>query len=87
VPVRIEDIHACEVGSVVGLESQNMYPHHCGSVHTPLPRPATIPEKRGGAGLCNWWSHYRRTGYRYKILSGVGHNITSVQSHRIQTKV
>ena len=45
VPVRVERYHDCEVESVVGVEKQIVFPHHCGSVHTPLPRPATIPEK------------------------------------------
>ena len=40
-----EEKHACKVGSVVGMERQNVYPHCCSSVHTPLPRPATIHEK------------------------------------------
>ena len=45
VPVGVNSRHACEVDSVVGVERQIVYPPHCGSVHTPLPRPATIPEK------------------------------------------
>jgi hypothetical protein len=45
--------HDCNAESVVGVERQSMYPRHHGSVQTPLLRPATIPEKRGGAGLCN----------------------------------
>ena len=36
-PVRVEDRHACEVGSVVGVERHTVYPHRCGSVHKPLP--------------------------------------------------
>jgi hypothetical protein len=32
------------VGSMVGVESYIVYPHHCGSVHTPLLSPATITE-------------------------------------------
>ena len=31
--------------SGVGEESHIVYPPHCSSVYTPLPRPATIPEK------------------------------------------
>ena len=34
-----------EMGSVVGVEIYSNYPHHCGSGHTPLLSPATIPEK------------------------------------------
>ena len=39
-PVRLGDKHTCEVG----VERQTVYPHRCGSVQTPLPRPVTIPE-------------------------------------------
>ena len=45
VPVGMNIRHACEVESVVGVEKQTVYPPHWSSVHTPLPRPATIPEK------------------------------------------
>jgi hypothetical protein len=36
------------VGSVVGMENLFEYPNHCGSGHTPLLGPATIPENGVG---------------------------------------
>ena len=33
------------VGGVVGMESLFEYPNHCGSGHTPLLSPVTIPKK------------------------------------------
>ena len=48
---EMRDIQSSELGSVVGVERQVLYPHHYGSVHTPLPRPATIPEKEVDLGF------------------------------------
>jgi hypothetical protein len=42
--IRMEDSLWSMSGSVVGVESLNEYPHHCGGGHTPLLGPATIPE-------------------------------------------
>ena len=45
VPGVVGDSQSSEMGSVEGVERQFVYPHHYGSVHTPLLRPATIPKK------------------------------------------
>ena len=58
-PVGRTKYHDCDVGSVVGVERQSVYPHHCSSVHTPLVRPTNITEKGCGFGLSNWVACYR----------------------------
>ena len=44
-PGVVGDSQSSELGSVVGVERQFVDPHHYGSVHTPLLKPATILEK------------------------------------------